>query len=167
MPAGHPSGDFLFVAKKAEPVNRCTKCQQEKPETEFYEFRGYIHRQCKACETAQQRERRKRPDVQARDRETSKLRALRNHEGRLASSRRHKHKKINVTDEAYKEMLDSQNRRCAICGEQPNGISLAVDHNHETGKVRGLLCRNCNLALGLFKDNQTLLASAKSYLERN
>jgi len=64
-------------------------------------------------------------------------------------------------------MLKSQNGNCAICGiDQPsNGRRLAVDHDHETGKVRALLCGNCNTGMGSFMDNPKLLQKAINYLE--
>ena len=52
---------------------------------------------------------------------------------------------------------------CAICGNEPNGVSLHVDHNHETGKVRGVLCGNCNRGIGMFKTIPNL-QSAINYL---
>ncbi len=51
----------------------------------------------------------------------------------------------------YKWMLDRQNGRCAVCGNRPVTIRLAVDHDHLTQRVRGLLCRRCNRALGLWE----------------
>lgn len=58
----------------------------------------------------------------------------------------------------YQEMLDRQGGVCAICGKRPVTIRLAVDHDHETGRVRGLLCRRCNRALGLWEaDEQRML----------
>lgn len=56
-------------------------------------------------------------------------------------------KKYNMTVDQYNSMLKSQNGKCAICGNTSER-ALAVDHNHETGKVRGLLCLQCNVHLG-------------------
>lgn len=60
-------------------------------------------------------------------------------------------------------MLEAQGGCCAIC-KAPKGNKLCVDHDHRTGKVRGLLCSNCNAGLGMFKDSEDLLQSAKGYL---
>ena len=58
-------------------------------------------------------------------------------------------------------LYEQQEGRCAICGKDGR---LVVDHNHSTGEVRGLLCSQCNTALGMFKDNPDLLAIALDYL---
>lgn len=63
-------------------------------------------------------------------------------------------------------MKNSQGGVCAIC-ECPDKKRLSVDHDHQTGKIRGLLCANCNLALGNFKDDPDRLAKAIVYLKRN
>lgn len=68
--------------------------------------------------------------------------------------------------EGYQDLLDSQGGQCAICGTPPAGQPLQVDHDHDTGEVRGLLCRNCNLGLGHFQDELSRLRSASAYLER-
>ena len=65
----------------------------------------------------------------------------------------------------YDMMLVSQEGGCLICGEAPVGQNLVVDHDHKTGKVRGLLCSNCNLGLGHFLDRPDLLKAAANYLE--
>jgi len=77
--------------------------------------------------------------------------------------------KYGITAEEYDQMLLKQENVCAICGLEAGGgrgaeSRLAVDHNHETGKVRGLLCNNCNNGLGRFKDNPELLRKAIDYL---
>lgn len=68
----------------------------------------------------------------------------------------------------YNELLEQQKGCCAICGYVPkeNDKKLAVDHCHETGLVRGLLCSVCNLGIGSFKDSVLLLKQAVTYLER-
>ena len=73
--------------------------------------------------------------------------------------------------EQYLDMAEGQNFVCAICGEEnfKTGINhtglLVVDHNHNNGEVRGLLCHNCNRALGLLQDSISNLLNAVSYLE--
>lgn len=62
----------------------------------------------------------------------------------------------------YDTLVKKQNKKCAICARIP--AVLCVDHCHDTGKVRGLLCHGCNLALGHFKNGE-LLSAAKSYLQ--
>lgn len=73
-----------------------------------------------------------------------------------------------ITLEEYNNMLLQQNELCAICGNKnlPNSGSLAVDHNHTTGKVRGLLCIMCNRGLGNFYDNTEYLTKAIEYLNK-
>jgi hypothetical protein len=56
-------------------------------------------------------------------------------------------KQLGVTDDEYARMLEAQGGGCAICGARPKTRRLHVDHDHATGKVRGLLCHRCNRAL--------------------
>jgi hypothetical protein len=87
--------------------------------------------------------------------------------------------KFGITAEDYNLIKKSQGGVCAICegvsdtrrrgtvdGKNVE-MSLAVDHNHKTGKVRGLLCTGCNTSLGKFKDNPALLRKAIQYLEKS
>lgn len=80
-------------------------------------------------------------------------------------------RKYNVTLSEYEAMLAQQDGGCAICNTKESKCygseHFAVDHDHNTGKVRGLLCSNCNVALGLFKDSKELLVQATDYLTRN
>ena len=117
----------------------CNRCQEEKPLTEFYKHSqsGGHHYKCKACFRL--------------------LKTL----GRF-----------NLTEEQFAEMHEVQGFACAICkSTDPGGRStvnnFCVDHDHETGKVRGLLCHSCNLALGHFKDNVATIESAILYLNKN
>jgi hypothetical protein len=73
--------------------------------------------------------------------------------------------KYNLTLQQFKEMMNNADCKCAICGNMLLELSNAnVDHDHSTGKVRGILCNNCNLGLGRFKDNLDLLLNAIKYL---
>lgn len=73
-------------------------------------------------------------------------------------------KKYGISYDDYLVMNKSQNGLCLICKNKQVGKSLAVDHCHETGNVRGLLCTKCNLGLGYFNDDINLLSSAIDYL---
>lgn len=75
--------------------------------------------------------------------------------------------KYGISPEQYLSLYKQQEGKCKICGaELPDGEYLHVDHDKETGEVRGLLCRNCNLGLGNFKDNPKILEKAIEYLEK-
>lgn len=142
---------------------RCTCCGEVKPTTEFYKikscngkwcFRSY----CKKCDIKKRKEYfLENPE---KTKETRKKRDL---------------KKYGITLEDKESMLKKQNYKCAICGKElflfgepkdKNKIAH-VDHNHDTGKVRGLLCDSCNRGIGLLKDNPEYLLKAASYLKKN
>lgn len=74
--------------------------------------------------------------------------------------------KYGLSPDQYYEMWKEQGGKCKICGKElPDGQYLAVDHCKETGEVRGLLCKECNVALGLFKEQKKVLEKAAEYLE--
>lgn len=74
--------------------------------------------------------------------------------------------KYGVTKDYLIYLYEQQKGKCAICLEEPKTVrGLHVDHCHQTGKVRGLLCHCCNTALGSFKDNAELLTKAINYLK--
>lgn len=84
--------------------------------------------------------------------------------------RKRHHKKDNlkrrygITPEKLQEMKYSQNNKCKICEKQNE---LCVDHCHVNGKIRGLLCNNCNAALGMMKENIKIIKNAINYLKKN
>lgn len=76
--------------------------------------------------------------------------------------------KYGLTTQEFEEMLLAQGGLCAICGEaDKGGRALAVDHCHESGKVRALLCHRCNPGLGFFRDDIDRLKKAIAYLEKH
>jgi len=70
----------------------------------------------------------------------------------------------NITPQEYDAMLSAQGGGCYICGRPPKTKRLAVDHDHKTGLVRGLLDRRCNNALSMFSDSPKRMLKAVSYL---
>ncbi len=74
-----------------------------------------------------------------------------------------------ISLETYDAMMEEQKWHCPICGVELNkeetATSPRIDHNHETGQVRGILCMKCNSGLGMFKDSPLLLMRAAAYLE--
>ncbi len=75
--------------------------------------------------------------------------------------------KYGLTGAQVIEMMESQRRRCAICDAPLDVHRFHVDHDHTSGKVRGLLCRFCNNGLGMFRDNIPALERAASYLRKH
>ena len=75
----------------------------------------------------------------------------------------------NITLREYDILLETQKGRCAICNnfEKIRNRNLAVDHNHKTKKIRGLLCYRCNILLGFAQDDINYLLKAVSYLKRS
>lgn len=80
-------------------------------------------------------------------------------------------KNYGLTFDEYMGMVSKQNNRCAICGEkQPlhiNNGELNIDHDHSTGKVRGLLCNHCNTGIGMMKDDVKRMKAAIKYLGKH
>lgn len=66
----------------------------------------------------------------------------------------------------YEQLLIKADYKCQICGGKDSTKRLAIDHDHNTGKIRGVLCSKCNRALGYLNDNKELLQKAIAYLEK-
>ena len=78
---------------------------------------------------------------------------------------RHRMKSYGIDDVTYFEMVAMQNGKCIICGDTPS-VNLSVDHNHVTGKIRGLVCNSCNIAIAKAKDSPIILRAMADYLEK-
>lgn len=76
-------------------------------------------------------------------------------------------KKYGISIADYDRMFARQSGCCSICQKQTPGVHLHIDHNHETGNVRSLLCLTCNAGLGHFRDDVGLLKDAIKYLRRH
>lgn len=96
-------------------------------------------------------------------------------EGRRKIQCRMLRNRFGITLEEYEEMLERQDGKCAICGKAESALSnagipgkmLAVDHDHETGRVRGLLCQRCNIGIGQFQTAQALIMAAEYLFRQN
>ena len=82
----------------------------------------------------------------------------------IRKSKKHPFK---ITEEEYNKLFNVQEGKCRICGRHQSVLNkrLGVDHDHVTGKIRGLLCNNCNLILGHANDNVHILTEAIKYLQ--
>jgi Recombination endonuclease VII len=102
-----------------------------------------------------------------------KRKRIREHDKALADEyRRLLKNRYGLTPEAYEEILEKQGRKCAICrSDKPSSrggkVRFAVDHHHETGAIRGLLCSSCNLGIGMFGENIQRLMAAVQYLSHH
>jgi hypothetical protein len=164
-------------------MKTCRKCGETKPITDFYAMAGMRdgHRnECKACNLREKAERHRLDPQPARDRvkawQAANPERVRERQqqykasGRKAQSDRRSYlkRKYGVTPEWYDEQLATQRGGCAICGRPPRtDIALHVDHDHETGALRSLLCFTCNNLLGDVKDDAVLLSKAIDYLDRH
>lgn len=153
----------------------CNKCSTKKDISEFgidnHEKDGHRY-QCKECLNARARKyaSRNKDIIRARNKVRSESRkAYYQSPAGIESSRRsHLKRKYNITLEEYNSLSEKQNHVCGICNETESNsrISvLCVDHDHSTGKIRGLLCSNCNRSLGLLKDDTEIINNAIKYLK--
>lgn len=161
--------------KKEEHINAdgtktCIICKKAKPLTEFYTGGSHATRKCISCISKLRSE-----TYMSQAEEINKKRRQKYINNPDILRARRLKRAFNMTLEDYDNMFKKQGGVCVICGKPPEGIDkrgkterprkLEVDHNHKTGKVRGLLCFHCNNGLGCFKDSKENLASAIKYLE--
>ena len=161
-------------------MKACKKCGVLKPLEDFYRAAGTRdgHRgDCKAC-SSKDKQRRYLADPQAAitrvkrwqqanpERVNAAQRARRARpDAKLRERAGHLMRKYGMTIEQYNAMLEAQEGGCFICGRPPReDISLHVDHDHSTGKVRGILCFCCNNALADFQEDPELLKKAAAYV---
>jgi hypothetical protein len=133
-------------------MKKCSKCGEEKPTSDFNSDsskRDSLYSSCRNCDN--------------------------NSRGISRNSNRERYNNYNlkrawgITREQYENMLLNQGGKCAICNSAtPGGRGrFHIDHDHATGKIRGLLCNHCNTGIGNLFDNISILHSAIGYLERH
>ncbi len=152
----------------------CLKCGKEWPISEYHEKRGKPQPQCKECRSEYMRgyyqdnydrERAKRKAWY----EANKLRVCEQlKEEYKANPEKYKwqrlKQKYGVTQEQYEGLRKMQRNKCGICRTSFDETEPHLDHCHDTGKVRGLLCANCNTGIGLFKHNAKRMEKAIAYV---
>lgn len=140
-------------------MKKCNRCKKELDTSSFWRNRRSIdglHNWCKSCWYENDKKKKGTPKYREQ-KHRSEIKYM-----------------YGISHEQYEDMLSKQNGACAIC-HTTSDTNLCVDHDHSccVGKkscgncVRGLLCHNCNRALGLFGDRIDLLHSAMQYLEAN
>jgi len=134
----------IFISKDIS-IKTCTKCKKTYPATSEYFHRHKMRRDgldpwCKEC----------------------KKRYSKSH---------YRYKKYKITNKKYDKMIEDQNGMCLICGRNFNKLHFPqhthIDHDHKTGKIRALLCNNCNVILGNAFDNPLILINAIKYLKNH
>lgn len=121
---------------------KCCRCKEIKKSTEFYKRKSSLdglYYRCIKCEKLRVNSEKKKRQRRYRDIE----------------------RKYGMSSEEYEQTLKMQNGHCAIC---PKNKNLCIDHDHNTGKTRAILCEDCNRSLGMFEDNPQYLLNAADYL---
>ena len=172
-------------------TNANCPCVNPQPGTEFRKFRTTC-RECgrraahvyldmpgaKERRALRQKLRRADPEVQRHESEQNKAWRSKPENAQRIKDRMRKHlleKSYGMTIEQYDALLKAQDGKCAICKKVETYVNyrtrqvkrLAVDHDHKTGRVRGLLCNRCNRALGIVENIQESLPLFVDYLRRN
>ena len=160
----HPN--LLYNWYMSKPI-RMSECHPD--------IRRYANGLCKKCYLEQYKDRRKIYNKRWRDKNPDKARAIKaryrsNPDKRAAEKdtlqRYRRATRYGISYEYYLSVVEDQKGHCAICGKE---TQLSVDHNHETGMFRGLLCNRCNSGLGFyeFMVNSNLLGKIQVYLDRD
>ena len=122
----------------------CSKCDTEKSEADFYTNRA----DCKDCNRAKVRSWNKANPLKRRaNRKRSDLKNL-----------------YGLTEAQFEQMKVDQKHECKICYRK---LPLVIDHDHVTGKIRGLLCNSCNRGIGYLQDNEEIIKRAAEYVIEN
>ena len=144
---------------------KCCSCGQEKPLKSFRLRNGKPRSYCRKCEADKSKEWRIEHPVENKQRKLAWQEKYPEKYRRM--NVRRSWKKLGFDPDLIESKLATHNGKCEICSQPPKLYKeLSVDHCHSTGKFRGFLCYQCNLAVGQFEDRIDLLQSAIKYLAR-
>ena len=146
------------MTKVSEATKVCTMCGEEKF-ISAYRSRGgsmphLLKSRCNSCLYSEHR--------RWTENNPERVREYRNKDSWTLAKRCARR---GITPEQLVDAFERQECCCAICKVEIQLTDSAIDHNHETGEFRGVLCRQCNRALGMFKDSTVVLKSALEYLQ--
>ena len=134
------------MSQKLDQVKQieCNTCGTFKPLSEYYQRKnGWYSYKCKSC--TKEARRKNHDPLKKKDYDLKRL--------------------YGISLEEYTNILEEQEGGCAICGKTVLEDTLCVDHDHDTGTVRGLLCHGCNRGIGLLQDSSDNLMAAAEYLK--
>lgn len=160
------------ISCRLEHKRHCTRCNNTKNISDFYVVNGRVKSTCKPCNLAttkiwreQNRDKKKKGEVAWAKKNPDKMKKI--NQNKCLNQ---KLKRWNMTLQDLQMVFDLQNGLCALCKKREiilyGGMNTHLDHDHKTGKFRGILCRVCNIGLGAFGDSSIRLEEAVSYLER-
>lgn len=136
-------------------TKHCRGCNIDKPREHFSRdpcFKDGRTSRCKECA---------KKALEAKLQNPEELKKFK--ERTYNAARKHKLKSYNLTLEQFDELVLNQGGMCAICDQDAH---LHIDHDHSTGKVRALLCSNCNRAIGLLKESAEVITKAAEYVKK-
>lgn len=164
-------------------TKHCTKCGQEKPESEFHRWHdGKKHPRCKQCRLADGRlsyqqanadQQKHRKEYRRKYNSLNRVHIQIMHHARYLKNKKaiqhdSRRKLYGITAEQFHAMLSKQKGQCASCyvpfDNNKRDLRCCVDHHHESGRIRALLCGRCNLIIGLARENMHVLLRAAAYL---
>lgn len=155
----------LYVPMEKEVVpagmKRCSTCKKMRIRQDFYQRSDTTDKLCYTC----------KPCTRKKDRNRNQAGQEFNDRRRAVMRSGHLSRNFGITQEQYDEMFDRQLGLCAICKKPETMrrgnrvINLGIDHCHDTGKIRGLLCKACNRAIGQLGDSADRIRAALEYLE--
>ena len=153
----------------SDTLNRCKRCGREKGVhiVKKGKFSGRKIKTCFVCRKINDRRYREKNRTSVRDSQRAYY-----HKNidrvRKINYKRHLKNKYGITEQELIDLMEKSNYGCFICGKKHDDKQkLNIDHCHKTGKIRGLLCWDCNIGISKFKDNSTLMERAASYVRAN
>lgn len=137
-------------------MKQCSKCKEWKEEIKFNKRkeRNGLRSECKICQSQNAK------NYYIINKKSLKIFSSKE---KKSNENQRLNRIYNITMEDYNNMYNNQNGKCLICEESFE--KLCIDHDHKTGKVRGLLCRNCNGGIGLLKENIHIIKNSLNYLK--